>query len=103
MKQVRLLAQAADELEHAVLWYEQESPQLGQRMLSAFEEALQLLKEIHPPLVPASGQAGALGAKRLLLHKFPFSIVVIEHENEFIVIALAHHSKRPNYWKDRLG
>ncbi len=37
MKRVRLLAQAADELEQAVLWNEQESPQRDFRLASAFE------------------------------------------------------------------
>ena len=98
---VRILAQAADELEHAVLWYENESPQLGLRLIEAFENAVQLLREEMPPLVPVAREAGALGAKRLLLHRFPFSVVVFERDNEFIVIALAHHSRRPGYWKDR--
>ena len=67
----------------------------------AFESALQLLREEHPPIVNVPGEAGKLGAKRLLLHRFPFSVVVYEHHDEFIVIALAHQSRRPGYWKDR--
>ena len=42
---VRVLAEAAEELEQAALWYEQESPDLGLRLIEAFENAVQLLRE----------------------------------------------------------
>ena len=100
--QVRILADAADELEQAALWYERESPELGVRLVEAFENVLQLLREELPPLVTMGGQAGDLGAKRLLLHRFPFSVVVLEKEDEFVVVALAHFRRRPGYWKDRI-
>ena len=38
--QVRILADAADELEQAALWYERESPELGVRLVEAFELSL---------------------------------------------------------------
>jgi len=101
LTKVRIHAGAADELEHAVLWYERESPNLGLKLADAFENAVQLLKEKHPPLVNLPGNAGGFGAKRLLFHRFPFSVVVYKHHDEFIVIALAHHSRRPGYWSDR--
>ena len=46
-------------------------------------------------------QAGSLGAKRIILHRFPFSVVVLEREDEFVVVALAHFARRPGYWKER--
>jgi hypothetical protein len=101
LTKVRIHAGAADELEQAVLWYEKESPNLGLKFAEAFENALQLLREEHPPLVNVPGEAGSLGAKRLLLYRFPFSVVVYKYHDELIVIALAHHSRRPGYWKDR--
>lgn len=99
---VRILAEAAEELEHAAIWYEQESPDLGLRLVEAFENAVQLLREELPPLVSMGGQAGVQGAKRLLLHRFPFSVVVLERDDQFIVVALAHFARRPGYWKDRV-
>lgn len=32
---------------------------------------------------------------------FPYDVVVREAGNEVLVIAVAHHSRRPGYWKDR--
>lgn len=71
-------------------------------MIEAFENALQLLREDLPPLVPMGGEAGRLGAKRLLLHRFPFSVVVLEKEDTFVIVALAHFARRPGYWQDRI-
>ena len=98
---VRVLAEAAEELAQAALWYDQESPDLGLRLIEAFENAVQLLREELPPLVTMGRQAGSLGAKRIILHRFPFSVVVLEREDEFVVVALAHFARRPGYWKER--
>tara|TARA_R110002096_G_scaffold145837_1_gene303948 strand:+ start:60 stop:248 length:189 start_codon:yes stop_codon:yes gene_type:complete len=62
MKQVKIGTDAAIELEEAASWYEKEQPGLGNRFLSAFEHALDLLSEPHPPLTPVDGNAGTLGA-----------------------------------------
>tara|TARA_R110002072_G_scaffold977_18_gene8099 strand:+ start:720 stop:1034 length:315 start_codon:yes stop_codon:yes gene_type:complete len=103
MKQVKIGTDAAIELEEAASWYEKEQPGLGNRFLSAFEHALDLLSEPHPPLTPVDGNAGTLGAQKLLLHKFPFSVIVKETKYMIIVVALAHHSRKPGYWRSRVA
>ena len=34
--------------------------------------------------------------------RFPYDVVVVERQNETIVVAFAHHSRQPGYWRDRL-
>ena len=102
MTRVRVSAEASEELEQAAAWYEEQSPGLGANLVDAFEHAIDLLREESPPLVTMGGQSGRRGAKRLLLHRFPFSVVTIEVGDERVVIALAHHARRPDYWRDRL-
>ena len=41
-------------------------------------------------------------AKKLTLKRFPFNIVVKESPEEIIVVAVAHQSRRPGYWRSRL-
>ena len=101
MRVVRISAEAAQELEEAAEWYEREIPGLGARLIDAFEHAIDLLRENLPPLTSLPGEAAHRGAKRLLLHRFPFSVITIEQGDEFVVVALAHHARRPGYWKDR--
>ncbi len=100
--QVKVSKEAAEELETEALWYEAEQPGLGARLTSAFEDAVRLLSEPNPPLVNTTGQAAKLGAKRLLLHRFPFSLVITQHNDEMVVIAFAHFRQFPNYWMSRL-
>ena len=41
--------------------------------------------------------------KRLLMPRFPFSVVFVAAKEEVTVLALAHHRRKPSYWRDRLG
>jgi len=100
---VRVSKEAAEELSEAAAWYERESPGLGSRLIDAFEHALTLLRNESPPLVPVQGEAATKGAERLLLQRFPFSVIVVRRGQELIVVALAHFSRRPGYWRDRLS
>jgi hypothetical protein len=72
MPKVRIHEAAAQELEESAAWYEEEAPGTGERLINAFENALSLLKDEPVPFASTTGQAGSLGAKRLLLHRFPF-------------------------------
>ncbi len=103
MKQVKIGKDAALELEEAAAWYETEQSGLGSRFITAFENAIKLLGEQDPPVTPAGGNAGKQGAKKLILHKFPFSLIVYELEQSIVVVALAHHSRKPGYWRSRVS
>lgn len=74
---------------------------LGVEFALATDAALDLLEQDMAPLVPAPGVSGELDAKRLLLRRFPYSIVVRESDDEILVIAVAHQHRRPGYWRDR--
>lgn len=101
MKPVRIGKEAAEEFEEAAAWYEREQEGLGGRFIEAFEHALQLLAEKNTPLIPVDGKAGPKGARKLILHKFPFSLIVHELPEVIVVVALAHHSRKPGYWRSR--
>ncbi|MEM6486625.1 MAG: type II toxin-antitoxin system RelE/ParE family toxin [Pseudomonadota bacterium] len=103
MPNIRVLAPAARELEEAAAWYEAEQSGLGAGLLDEFERVAELLSEDSPPLVPIPGRAGKIGAKRILLHRFPFSVVVLVEKDEVVILAVAHQSRRPGYWVERIG
>jgi toxin ParE1/3/4 len=42
------------------------------------------------------------GTRRLVLQRFPFSVVYLDNANVVNVVAVAHNKRRPGYWKDRL-
>ena len=101
MKSIRVLDSAADEAAEAAAWYERRRVGLGSEFERAIDAALDLLQDEAVPLVPATGAAGRRGLKRLILRRFPYDIVVRESANELIVVAFAHQSRRPGYWRSR--
>ena len=102
MTQVKVSQDAATEFEQAVIWYEHEQPGPGARLIEAFATAIKLLDEPNPQLSPVTGQAAALGTKKLILHKFPYSLITLTHHQTLIVVALAHHARKPGYWLARV-
>lgn len=102
MRRVRILDEAAEEAIEAAAWYEQKRTGLGVEFSQAVNAALDLLEDEIVPLANMPGVAGAQGAKRLVLRRFPYDIVVREHPEEIIVVAIAHQSRRPGYWRYRL-
>lgn len=103
MRKVRILQEAAEEAIAAADWYDKEREGLGKEFASAVEIAIDLIEEDILPLSPMPGKSGAMGVKRLILKRFPYDIVVIEGELETVVLAIAHHSRKPGYWRKRLS
>ena len=101
--EVKVSREAAIELEEAALWYEKERAGLGMRLIDAFEHAVQLLREPNPPLTSISGRAASLGGKKLILHRFPFSLIAVQFNQTITIVALAHHSRKPGYWMKRIN
>ena len=101
MRKVRILEEASQEAIEAAAWYEYEQPGLGAEFFAAVDAAIDVIEEDFLPLSPLPKEAGDTGARRLLLERFPYDIVAIELPEEAIVIAVAHHSRKPGYWLGR--
>ena len=101
MRTVRILEEASQEAIEAAAWYEYEQPGLGAKFFAAVEEAIDVIEENFIPLSPLPEEAGDTGAKRLILDRFPYDVVAIELPEEAVVIAVAHHSRKPGYWRER--
>jgi toxin ParE1/3/4 len=102
VRRLRILNEAAEEAAEAAKWYEMRRPGLGAEFERAVDAVLDLLEAEIVPLTVMPGASGRRGAKRLMLKRFPYSVVVYEHADEFIVVAFAHQSRRPGYWRNRL-
>lgn len=90
MRRVRILEAAAEEAVEAAAWYERERPGLGKDFDSVLNLALDLLEDEIVPLVIMPSVAGAQGAMRLSLKRFPYYLVVRMQADEMIVVAIAH-------------
>ncbi|HXU46456.1 MAG TPA: hypothetical protein VN783_13090 [Thermoanaerobaculia bacterium] len=96
MPDVRVHELAAEEAIEAGAWYERERPDLGLEFEGAIKAALDLLEGELAPLTPMLGAAGARGARRLILKRFPYDVVVQIWRDEILVLAFAHHAPARN-------
>ena len=96
-----VLDEAEDELIAAQHWYESQRAGLGQEFRSAIDEAMERLLKAPLAASPVVHVPAAIGARRVLVKRFPYSIVFIEHDGDLWVVAFAHHHRRPGYWRER--
>jgi plasmid stabilization system protein ParE len=93
----RFLSPAEEEMTEASLFYEAASNGLGSDFLDDVQQAVDRLREY-----PQTGKAVAPGLRRMLLHRFPFSVIYAAETDLILVIAIAHHGRRPGYWQSRV-
>lgn len=70
---------------------------LGSELLAEIEMALQRISE-NPKSYATEDE---LGVRYCPLGKFPYTLVYLDKEEYIWVVALAHQSRRPAYWKHR--
>jgi hypothetical protein len=103
MPGVRILEAAAAEAAGAAAWYESQRAGLGADFREDFRAGLAVLQEGVVPGSPWPGHLGERGVKRILLKRFPFSLVFVASAGSKVVLAVAHHRRRPAYWRGRLA
>jgi plasmid stabilization system protein ParE len=42
------------------------------------------------------------GTRRFLLDRYPFSVIYLDQPDFVNVVAVAHHKRKPGYWKQRI-
>lgn len=89
------------ELDAAMAYYENERPGLGLELLQAVEEAVAFAAE-----TPAGGERrgpelDAHETRRFVVERFPYLVYVARVGDRREVVAIAHASRRPDYWHDR--
>ncbi len=94
---IRWLSAAETDLTEALDYYIEESPMAAIRFTEELDEALIPIAN-SPHLFPI--HAGKLRVK--FLHNFPFSILYEVLPGEIVINALAHQSRKPGYWRDRV-
>ncbi len=87
---------AERELNDAALYYENESPGLGDRFL---EDVLQCVEAIRRH--PASGAPVRGEIRRRLCRRFPYALHYRVRDHHIRVLAVSNLKRRPFYWTDR--
>jgi plasmid stabilization system protein ParE len=90
--------EAGAEYDAAFDWYLARSSDAALSFDAEVDRALK-----HIIQAPRRWAAGSYGTRRFLLRQFPFILVYRERASGSIqVVAVAHTSRRPGYWKRRL-
>ncbi len=88
---------ASEEIVETTAYYEGEVPGLGDRFIIEVERIVEVLCD-----QPNIGQSAGEELRRLLLARFPYSLIYSIESERIWVIAVAHHRRRPGYWQERI-
>ena len=97
VKPVVIHLAAENELIEAVAFYEERATGLG---LDFEHEARRAVKTIQE--TPERWPLKAHGARRYLMHRFPFALYYLDMPEILWIVAVAHTSRKPGYWVRRL-
>jgi plasmid stabilization system protein ParE len=88
--------EAREELEQSAAWYEMREPGLGDEFLEEVEETIiRILRN------PETWRKIHGDVRWCLMERFPFAALYRFREQRIEIVAVAHHSRKPRYWKQR--
>jgi toxin ParE1/3/4 len=82
----------------AAAHYKQQRSDLAITYADAFDETMSRITA-YPDRYKVELQPNI---RKLSLDKFPYNIIYRQVQNQIEVLAVAHQSRRPNYWHNRL-
>ena len=77
-------------------WYAERSPVAAVAFVTELDSAVEAIAE-----QPSRWPRYMYGTRRYLLRRFPYAVVYREKPGSVLVVAFAHCSRRPGYWKHR--
>lgn len=96
-KQVTLHEEAENEANDALDWYLARNPRAAIGFVAELQRAFDDIGG-----APTRWPKGSNGTRRFVLRRFPFVVVYRDFPSYIQVLAVAHGSRRPGYWKERL-
>jgi toxin ParE1/3/4 len=93
---VHLLPEAEDDISEAAGFYNDRVDRLGDRFVTAVEVALLRVGEN-----PHEGPEADKDVRKLRVKRFPYNLIYRILPSHVLVLAVAHHRRRPTYWRNR--
>jgi len=82
----------------AAIYYDAARSGLGSDFLDDIQFAISAVRR-----QPEIGTNIGFGFRRVLVRRFPFSVVYFLETGEVVVAAIAHQRRRPGYWGTRVN
>jgi plasmid stabilization system protein ParE len=94
----RLVVQplAEQDIEDSFLWYEDQSPGLGHAFRLKVRAALADVRTRPLSFPVIKGRT-----RRIILARFPYSILFLVDGEKIAVTGCVHHARHPNIWRSR--
>ena len=96
MSRAILHPDAERELDDAIAWIEGQRSYYGILFAEAFDTAVERLL-----VFPAAGKRVGRSVRRWVLRRWKYVIIYSIEEYGIYILAVAHQSRRPGYWRDR--
>lgn len=94
---VRFGELAKDEIRNARAYLEQQQPGLGSQFATEISRSSDRIAR-QPLLYPV--EKGEV--RKHVMNRFPYTIRYVVRGDIALVVAVSHHSRRPEYWIDRI-
>ena len=98
MTAIRYLEAAEEELLTEIGYLERRAQGLGRRFFDQVKRAESLIAQS-----PEASEEIRPGIPRRLLRQFRYSLIYSLEPEGPLILAVAHHSRRPGYWIGRVG
>jgi len=95
----RFHEEATVEFDEAADYYLEGALEVGYHFISVFDAGVDRIRRM-PFLAPT--WPGRPDVRRLVLPRFPYSIVYTLERGEILIVAVAHAKRQPGYWLGRL-
>lgn len=92
---------ADEEIQSAVRYFESQRSGLGDDFLAELRTHLERIADDPLTLPKLETAPKRLDVRRILIQRFKYVVVFEVFDNEILVLAVAHGSRRPNYWLKR--
>lgn len=97
MHAVELHPAAASEILEALAYYENVDSGLVVDLDQLIDQKISQIANS-----PMTWPVYLYGTHRLMLKRFPFSLIYRIRVHQIQVVAFAHHKRKPGYWQDRI-
>lgn len=96
MISVQFHSEAEAEFSDAASFYESRLVGLGTLFSAEVQTSVGFIRAY-----PDAGSPLGSKLRKVVIKRFPYSVIYRREEQSIYVVAVAHHRRRPGYWKDR--
>lgn len=98
MTRTRFLKPAEAEIDETIAYFDEQREGLGDRFEQDLSDTVGMLTEY-----PLTGKSLSKLVRKFPLHTFRYNVIYVLDGDEIVIVAVAHHRRRPGYWRGRLA